>query len=60
MKSEHFYDVGVAGIHRLLRSTAEAFHESRVVIVLPRGMKSVAQLVVGGLVRGPGGYCRRH
>ncbi len=48
---EHFYDVGVAGIHRLLAHRA-ALAEARVVIVCA-GMEGALPSVVGGLVRAP-------
>jgi NCAIR mutase (PurE)-related protein len=47
----HFYDVGVAGIHRLL-AHSEALMEARVVIVCA-GMEGALPSVVGGLVRAP-------
>jgi hypothetical protein len=48
---EHFYDVGVAGIHRLL-SHREALTKARVVIVCA-GMEGALPSVVGGLVGVP-------
>ena len=48
---EHFYDVGVAGIHRLLAHRA-ALAEARVVIVCA-GMEGALPSVVGGLLRVP-------
>ena len=45
------YDVGVAGIHRLL-SKREALHEAAVVIVFA-GMEGALESVVGGLVESP-------
>jgi pyridinium-3,5-biscarboxylic acid mononucleotide synthase len=45
---EHFYDVGVAGIHRLL-ANREALTKARVVIVCA-GMEGALPSVVGGLV----------
>jgi pyridinium-3,5-biscarboxylic acid mononucleotide synthase len=48
---EHFYDVGVAGIHRLL-ANREALTEARVVIVCA-GMEGALPSVVGGLVGVP-------
>jgi NCAIR mutase (PurE)-related protein len=48
---EHFYDVGVAGIHRLL-ANREALTKSRVVIVCA-GMEGALPSVVGGLVGVP-------
>jgi pyridinium-3,5-biscarboxylic acid mononucleotide synthase len=47
----HLYDVGVAGIHRLLASR-EVFDNARVVIVCA-GMEGALPSVVGGLVRVP-------
>lgn len=48
---EHFYDVGVAGIHRLL-ANREALTRARVVIVCA-GMEGALPSVVGGLVGAP-------
>jgi NCAIR mutase (PurE)-related protein len=48
---EHFYDVGVAGIHRLL-ANREALAKARVVIVCA-GMEGALPSVVGGLVSCP-------
>jgi pyridinium-3,5-biscarboxylic acid mononucleotide synthase len=48
---EHFYDVGVAGIHRLL-ANREALMKARVVIVCA-GMEGALPSVVGGLVGVP-------
>ncbi len=48
---EHFYDVGVAGIHRLL-ANREALTRARVVIVCA-GMEGALPSVVGGLVGVP-------
>jgi pyridinium-3,5-biscarboxylic acid mononucleotide synthase len=48
---EHFYDVGVAGIHRLL-ANREALSKARVVIVCA-GMEGALPSVVGGLVGVP-------
>jgi NCAIR mutase (PurE)-related protein len=48
---EHFYDVGVAGIHRLL-ANREALMRARVVIVCA-GMEGALPSVVGGLVGVP-------
>ncbi len=48
---EHFYDVGVAGIHRLL-AHREALTKARVVIVCA-GMEGALPSVVGGLVGVP-------
>jgi NCAIR mutase (PurE)-related protein len=47
----HFYDVGVAGIHRLL-ANREAITKARVVIVCA-GMEGALPSVVGGLVGVP-------
>jgi hypothetical protein len=48
---EHFYDVGVAGIHRLL-ANRKALTRARVVIVCA-GMEGALPSVVGGLVGVP-------
>jgi hypothetical protein len=48
---EHFYDVGVAGIHRLLAHRA-ALARARVIIVCA-GMEGALPSVVGGLVSVP-------
>jgi NCAIR mutase (PurE)-related protein len=48
---EHFYDVGVAGIHRLL-ANREALMKARVVIVCA-GMEGALPSVVGGLIGVP-------
>jgi len=48
---EHFYDVGVAGIHRLL-ANREALTRARVVIVCA-GMEGALPSVIGGLVGVP-------
>ena len=48
---EHYYDVGVAGIHRLL-ANREALSRARVVIVCA-GMEGALPSVVGGLVGVP-------
>ena len=48
---EHFYDVGVAGIHRLL-AHREALTKARVVIVCA-GMEGALPSVVGGLIGVP-------
>lgn len=48
---EHFYDVGVAGIHRLL-ANREALMDARVAIVVA-GMEGALPSVVGGLLRVP-------
>ena len=47
----HLYDVGVAGIHRLLHNR-EVLDDARVVIVCA-GMEGALPSVVGGLVRTP-------
>jgi len=48
---ETLYDVGVAGIHRLLRSAAVL--ESAAVVIVAAGMDGALASVVGGLVRVP-------
>jgi len=48
---QHIYDVGVAGIHRLL-ANREALAKARVVIVCA-GMEGALPSVVGGLVAVP-------
>ena len=48
---ETFYDVGVAGIHRLL-AHSEALSKAAVVVVVA-GMEGALASVVGGLVEGP-------
>ncbi|HTR64382.1 MAG TPA: nickel pincer cofactor biosynthesis protein LarB [Terriglobales bacterium] len=48
---EHFYDVGVAGIHRLL-ANREALARARVIVVCA-GMEGALPSVVGGLVGVP-------
>ena len=48
---ERLYDVGVAGIHRLLRHR-EALEVTRVLVVVA-GMEGALASVVGGLVRAP-------
>ncbi len=48
---ERLYDVGVAGIHRVL-SQVEPLRQASVVIVVA-GMEGALPSVVGGLVRGP-------
>jgi hypothetical protein len=50
-KVEHLYDVGVAGIHRLL-ANRESLTRARVVIVCA-GMEGALPSVVGGLVGVP-------
>ena len=49
--TERFYDVGVAGIHRLL-AQSEALRKARVVVVAA-GMEGALASVVGGLVEAP-------
>lgn len=48
---ERLYDVGVAGIHRILRES-DTLQRAGVVIVVA-GMEGALPSVVGGLVRGP-------
>jgi NCAIR mutase (PurE)-related protein len=48
---EHLYDVGVAGIHRLLEHREELTHAR--VIVCVAGMEGALPSVVGGLVAAP-------
>jgi hypothetical protein len=48
---ERIYDVGVAGLHRLLRYR-DKLHEARVIIVVA-GMEGALASVVGGLVSSP-------
>jgi NCAIR mutase (PurE)-related protein len=50
-RAEHLYDVGVAGIHRLLRHR-ELLTEARVIICVA-GMEGALPSVVGGLVAAP-------
>jgi len=50
-KVEHFYDVGVAGIHRLL-ANREALSKARVVVVCA-GMEGALPSVVGGMLGVP-------
>ncbi len=50
-RAEHLYDVGVAGIHRLLESRS-ALAEERVIICVA-GMEGALPSVVGGLVAAP-------
>ncbi len=49
--TDTLYDVGVAGLHRLL-GQQDRLHEARVVVVVA-GMDGVLPSVVGGLVRQP-------
>ncbi|MBV9949354.1 MAG: AIR carboxylase family protein, partial [Myxococcales bacterium] len=51
VRVERVYDVGVAGIHRLLHKR-EVFDRTSVVIVVA-GMEGALPSVVGGLVAGP-------
>jgi NCAIR mutase (PurE)-related protein len=51
VRVERVYDVGVAGIHRLL-DKREAFERASVVVVVA-GMEGALPSVVGGLVAGP-------
>jgi NCAIR mutase (PurE)-related protein len=51
VKVERVYDVGVAGIHRLLHKR-EVFERTSVVIVVA-GMEGALPSVVGGIVSGP-------
>jgi NCAIR mutase (PurE)-related protein len=48
---ERLYDVGVAGLHRLLRSQ-DRLHQARVIIVAA-GMEGALPSVLAGLVRAP-------
>jgi NCAIR mutase (PurE)-related protein len=48
---DRLYDVGVAGLHRLLHEH-QRLHEARVVIVVA-GMEGALPSVIGGLVRVP-------
>lgn len=50
-RSEHLYDVGVAGIHRLLEHREKLTHAR--VIVCVAGMEGALPSVVGGLVAAP-------
>lgn len=49
--TRHFYDVGVAGIHRLLAHAEEL--SSAVAVVVCAGMEGALPSVVGGLVSSP-------
>lgn len=51
VKAERVYDVGVAGLHRLLHKR-EVFERTSVVIVIA-GMEGALPSVVGGMVAGP-------
>jgi len=48
---ERLYDVGVAGVHRLLAST-DTFHAAKVIVVVA-GMEGALASIVGGLVECP-------
>jgi NCAIR mutase (PurE)-related protein len=48
---DRLYDVGVAGLHRLLQAQ-ERLHRARVLIVVA-GMEGALPSVIGGLVRVP-------
>ncbi len=48
---ERLYDVGVAGVHRLLSRT-EVFHNAKVIVVVA-GMEGALASIVGGLVDCP-------
>ena len=48
---ERLYDVGVAGVHRLLSST-DTFHGAKVIVVVA-GMEGALASIVGGLVECP-------
>lgn len=50
-KTDTLYDVGVAGLHRLL-GQQERLHDARAIVVVA-GMDGVLPSVVGGLVRQP-------
>ncbi len=50
-RTETLYDVGVAGIHRILRSAEELRHAAVVIVVA--GMDGALASVVGGMVRVP-------
>jgi hypothetical protein len=50
-RTQTFYDVGVAGLHRLL-AQSQALREARVLIVVA-GMEGALPSVVGGLVEAP-------
>lgn len=56
-EASHLYDVGVAGIHRLL-SRRDVLFSARVLIVVA-GMEGALPSVVGG-ARGPAGHRRSH
>jgi NCAIR mutase (PurE)-related protein len=48
---DHLYDVGVAGLHRILAQSEKLRHASVVIVVA--GMEGALASVVGGLVRVP-------
>ena len=48
---ERLYDVGVAGVHRLLAHT-DTFHDAKVIVVVA-GMEGALASIVGGLVECP-------
>jgi NCAIR mutase (PurE)-related protein len=50
-KVERFYDVGVAGLHRLLTYKEALFQAGAIVVVA--GMEGALASVVGGLVKAP-------
>src|SRR3979411_3063197 len=50
---EKLYDVGVAGVHRLL-AARDRLNAANVIVVVA-GMDGVLPTIVGGLVAGPGG-----
>jgi NCAIR mutase (PurE)-related protein len=50
---ERIYDVGVAGLHRLLAHLDRITHPSVSVIIVVAGMEGALPSVVGGLVRVP-------
>lgn len=50
-KTQTIYDVGIAGLHRLL-AHVEALHQARVIVVVA-GMEGALPSVVGGLVSVP-------
>ncbi|MGB2958093.1 MAG: nickel pincer cofactor biosynthesis protein LarB [Bacteroidota bacterium] len=50
-ETDHIFDVGVAGIHRIL-SESEKLHRASVIVVIA-GMEGALASVVGGLVKGP-------
>ena len=50
-QTDHIFDVGVAGIHRLLSESKKLHHASVVVVIA--GMEGALASVVGGLVKAP-------